>query len=106
MRGRGSSTRQIDWTSAADGACMPLVTRGRSEPRVPQPQPVVPTGLVAGTAPGGAGTLEGGSDHEATSQFSRGQERRPRDAQAQGGPQIIPAAQDERAGYRSQGAVR
>src|ERR1700731_402478 len=97
MRGRGSSTRQIDWTSAADRACMPLVTRGKSEPRVP--------GLVAVTAPGGAGTPEGGSDHEAISQSSRGQKRRPRGAQAQGGPQIIHAAQDERAGYRSQGAV-
>src|ERR1700730_15897112 len=100
------STRQIDWTSAADGACMPLVARGRSEPRVPQPQPVVPTGLVAVTAPGGAGTPEGGSDQEAISQYSRGQERRPRGAQAKVDPQIIHAAQDERAGYRSQGAVR
>src|SRR5882762_7306150 len=86
------STRQIDWTSAADGACMLLVARGRSEPRVPQPQPVVPTGLGAVTAPAGAGTPNGGSDHEAISQYSRGQERRPRDAQAQVGPQIIHAA--------------
>src|ERR1700680_639546 len=85
---------------------------GRSEPRVPQPQPVVPTGLVAVTAPDGAGTLEGGSDHEAISPCSRGQEHRPRGAQAKVDPQIIGAArdvraaQDERAGYRSQGAVR
>jgi hypothetical protein len=58
------------------------------------------------TAPVGAGTPEGGSDHEAISQYSRGQERRPRGAQAKVDPQIIHAAQDERAGYRSQGAVR
>ena len=69
------------------------VTRGRSEPRVRQPQPVVPTGLVAVTAPAGARNTERGSDHEGISQYSRGQERRPRDA-AQVGTQIIHAAKD------------
>src|SRR5205823_4084258 len=94
-----SQTVRIDWTSAADGACIgwrparPILNLG-----VAAAQPSTPGGLVAVTAPAGARTPERGSDYGQVRKASH-DHKRPTAAR-QGGPAIIRAAQNADQGQR------